>query len=65
MDALVDTLIEVQRARAICLICLTCVLWHQLSTVADEVRLVWRYGPLRLNSSLFLCIRYLTLISLS
>ncbi|KIM29764.1 hypothetical protein M408DRAFT_107312 [Serendipita vermifera MAFF 305830] len=62
-EVLINTLVEVQRARAVSIICLTCVLWHQLSTMADEVRLVWRYGPLRVNSCLFLCIRYLTLLS--
>jgi Family of unknown function (DUF6533) len=63
MEALVDVLIEAQWARAICLVCFTCVAWHHLSTVADEVRLVWQFGSLGVNSGLFLFIRYLTLVS--
>jgi uncharacterized protein DUF6533 len=62
IDAYLQLLTDAQRTRTVALCAFVCLVWHHITTFDQEARFIWL--PLcRINGTLFVCMRYLTLAS--
>lgn len=53
---------NIRNAKLVAVVAITSLLWHYLNTFSQEVHFIWKH-PLRLNSILFLSVRYLSILS--
>jgi hypothetical protein len=60
--AYIQFLQNTRNAKMVAIVAVTALLWHHLNTFPQEVRFIWKH-PLRVNSILFLSVRYLSIIS--